>query len=193
MRNNSLVAVVPFRLGAPRKSRLSGALSPEEREKLADQLFAHVTAVLSTHSSVARTIVLSPIEPNLDGVCWQADSGRGLNAELETLRNELRAEGLLVVHADLPFLTAEDVTAMISAAQRTGVAIAPDHSGTGTNAVAIQKDCPFPFAFGGESLAAHLAATGGEPTLVRRIGLALDIDRPEDLDLAESQGFVRNR
>jgi 2-phospho-L-lactate guanylyltransferase len=192
MRTNDLVAVVPLRLGAPRKSRLASCLSAAEREKLADQLFAHVTRVVSNHPDVARTIVLSPVRPQSSGACWRADSGRGLNAELETLREELRAEDLLVVHADLPLLIAEDVTAMIDASRHTGVAIAPDHTQTGTNAVAIQNERSFTFAFGMGSFAAHLQSAG-ETSLVRRIGLALDIDRPEDLDLAERQGFVRNR
>ena len=193
MPTNDLVAVVPLRLGAPRKSRLASSLSPLERERLADQLFTHVTGVVGNHPGVTRLIVLSPVRPQSSVVRWQADLGRGLNAELEALRKELRAEDLLVLHADLPLLASEDVTAMISAARQTGVSIAPDHRETGTNAVAIQNERSFPFAFGSASLAAHLAATGGETSLVRRIGLALDIDLPEDLDLAEQQGFVRDR
>ena len=192
MPTNNVVAVVPLRLGAPRKSRLASCLSPVEREKLADQLFTHVTSVVSNHPGVTRVIVLSPVRPQSSIVRWRADRGRGLNAELEALRKELRAEDLLVLHADLPLLAAQDVTAMISAARQTGVSIAPDHRETGTNAVAIQNERSFPFAFGSGSLAAHVAATGGETSLVRRIGLALDIDLPEDLDLAEQQGFVRD-
>jgi len=193
MSRDGITAIIPVRLGAPRKSRLSGVLSSIERERLADQLFAHVTNIVSNHPDVAGTIVLSPVQPRSDDFSWRSDSGQGLNLELEALRAALRADDLLIVHADLPLLTAEDVTAMIDAARLTGVAIAPDHLETGTNAVAVHKDRRFPFAFGSGSLAAHIAAADVSSALVRRIGLALDIDRPEDLVLAEREGFVRDR
>lgn len=184
------VGVIPLRFGAPRKKRMAALLSPPEREVLANQLFAHVCGRVTAHPQVVRTIVLSPAQPP-DTLDWRKDSGRGLNAELESLRAEMPADDLLVIHADLPLLTDEDLTAMISAAQDSGIAVAPDHTGTGTNAVAVKAGRRFPFAFGNGSLAAHLAACGGNARLVRRQGLALDIDFPRDLDLAERKGFVR--
>ncbi len=193
MSYKKFVAVIPLRLGAPRKNRMAAHLSPPERERLADQLFAHVAAMVAAHPRVVRTIILSPAQPPENEYDWRKDSGRGLNVELESLRVELPADDLLVVHADLPLLTGEDLTAMIDAAEETGIAVAPDHTETGTNSVAIKAGRRFPFAFGNGSLAAHLTACGGNARLVRRMGLALDIDCPGDLDLAEQQGFVRDR
>ena len=191
MSSEKFVAVIPLRLGAPRKNRMAARLSPPERERLADQLFVHVAAVVTAHPQIARTIVLSPAQPPTNAYEWRKDFGAGLNAELESLRAEVPADDFLIVHADLPLLTDGDLTAMIDAAEEAGVAVAPDHTETGTNSVALKAGHRFAFAFGNGSLAAHLEACG-DARVVRRIGLALDIDCPGDLDLAEQQGFVRD-
>lgn len=193
MSSDGITAVIPIRLGMPRKSRMSSRLSLIEREKLADQLFNHVVTVIREHPRVGRTIVLSPVRPPMGTDFWRKDRGRGLNVELDVLRRDLPDDDLLVIHGDLPLLGDEDVTAMVNALQAPGTALAPDHGETGTNAVAIHAGQPFAFSFGDGSLAAHVAASDGKAFLVRRLGLALDVDRPEDLEAAERQGFLWSR
>ena len=189
----SLTAIIPVRLGLPRKTRLSERLLASEREALADRLFSHVLSVVSAHPSVGRTIILSPLQPSDTAADWRLDQGRGFNAELENLRRGLTNDDLLVVHGDLPLLAGEDVGAMIDAMQESGIGLAPDRLDEGTNAVALRAGTPFAFAFGSRSFPAHLDASGGNATLVRRLGLALDIDSPDDLDAAEREGFTWSR
>ncbi|HYE50080.1 MAG TPA: 2-phospho-L-lactate guanylyltransferase [Azospirillaceae bacterium] len=181
-------AIVPLKLGGPRKSRLSARLSPGERERLADALFARVLAVLAGHPDVGEVVVLAPADPGTPQARWHPDGGGGLNAELEALRRSLAGHNLLVVHADLPFLGPDDVSALLKAAA-DGIAVAGDRAETGTNALAVRAGRPLPFAFGPGSLAAHLAAAGPAARLVARPGLAFDIDTPDDLDAALARGF----
>ena len=64
------------------------------------------------------------------------------------------------------------------------MAIAPDRLGTGTNGLAVRPLGIIGFQFGSGSFAAHLAeaeAAGVQPAVVRRPGLAFDLDTPEDL------------
>jgi 2-phospho-L-lactate guanylyltransferase (CobY/MobA/RfbA family) len=91
-----------------------------------------------------------------------------------------------VLHGDLPALTSADVTALLAAATGDGalVAIAPDAADTGTNGLALAPPDVMGFHFGAGSLEAHRRAAkraGAWTTLVRRPGLAFDIDTPADL------------
>ena len=95
---------------------------------------------------------------------------------------------MIVLHADLPALEAADVEALIEAASEAG-AIAPDHRGSGTNALALLNARDFPFCFGPDSFARHCALLPGCGT-VRRPGLARDIDLPEDLPWAAALGCL---
>ena len=173
-------AIVPVNLGRERKTRLADRLSLAERDRLTLAMARHVVDALAAAPGIAETLILSPARPAFDGVGWLRDAGRGLNAELSA---HLDHRPVLIVHADLPMLTADDVTAMIAAAAATGTAIAPDRAGTGTNALALRNPSGFLPEFGADSCARHIAAL---PNAVRveRPGLGLDIDTPEDLDYA---------
>lgn len=186
----SWTAVIPLKRAAERKRRLAGRLSPTQRAALAARLFVDVAAELRRVPRLRNLVVLSPDVPERWMGGWVEDRGRGLNAELEAARDRLRAPRLLVIHADLPLLRAAEVEELLSAAEAAGLALAPDRHDTGTNALAIADGRPFAFRFGCESLARHLAQADGCCRVVRRPGLALDLDTPEDLDAALALGAL---
>lgn len=179
---------MPLKSGE-RKSRLSAVLSAAERARLSDRLAGGVLEALARTPGVDRTLVLSPKAPVWPGAVWAQDRGEGLNAELQRQRALLEGLPLLVIHADLPFLEADDIAALLVAAAEAGCAVAPDRHGTGTNAVALREAGDFAFAFGEDSFARHLAARPGA-AVVRRDGLAFDLDTPEDFDLACRRGLL---
>lgn len=176
-------AIVPLKAAAERKTRLAPVLGPEERIALCDRMARTVIDALAQASDVGRIFVLSPDAVSAPGTSWIWDRGTGLNDELARTREALGGP-TLVIHADLPFLSAADVTALLKAAGDEGVALAPDRRGEGTNAIALAEARPFRFAFGASSFRAHRAQ--GSCTAVQRPGLALDIDVPEDLRLAQT-------
>jgi 2-phospho-L-lactate guanylyltransferase len=104
-----------------------------------------------------------------------------LNASLDAATAEavgLRAEGVLVVEADLAAATAEDLLAL---ADGTGVVLAPDATGTGTNALWRSPPDAITSAFGERSRDAHeLAANlAGAPfRMAASARLAADVDTP---------------
>lgn len=180
----SWTALVPWKGGLDRKSRLAKVLSPGERVQIALHMAEHVIATLRAAPCIAELSILSPErEAALGDVSWTIDRGRGLNDELDRV---LAAAGgrLLVVHADLPFLSGEDVAALIAAAEIAGAAIAPDRHDAGTNALAIPSAAPgFRYGFGADSFRRHVALLAGAAQ-IRRPGLALDIDTPDDILIA---------
>ncbi|BBF71569.1 MAG: 2-phospho-L-lactate guanylyltransferase [Sphingobium sp.] len=173
-------ALVPLKQGVESKSRLRDALEPAERMALASAMAARVMTCLSKADAINSLYLLAPTVVPEWPSHWLPDSGRGLNPELEGARAQLGNRPLLVIHADLPHLTVEDVQALLAAADECGCAFAPDRHGRGTNAVAIRDANPFRFAFGQDSLMSHRQQRPAA-AIVERAALGFDIDTPADL------------
>lgn len=185
----SWTAIVPLKPAGLRKTRLAGRLNEAARTALGARLFDHVAAILAADPRIATVAVLSETRPEGWQDAWIADEGRGLNPELEAARATRRDRPLLVIHADLPLLAAEDIAALLTAAEQGGHAIAPDRHRTGTNALAHHHGPPVSFRFGAGSFLRHRAGIAGGGVIVERPGLSLDLDTPDDLDAALAGGF----
>lgn len=171
-------AIVPVKLGRDGKTRLAARLAASERERLVETMAAHVVAQLAAAATIIETLILSPSPPPFPRVNWLLDRGRGLNPELAAA---LDGERVVVIHADLPLLSADDVDRLVAAARVHGAAIAPDRAGAGTNALALHTADGFRPRFGEDSFARHRAALPGA-AVVERPGLACDVDTLEDYD-----------
>lgn len=187
----SVRIIVPHRGLAAAKTRLAPVLDDAEREALARRLLDQVLKV--AHEACGDVVVISPseaLEPLVSstGARLVVQRGLGLNDGLDQARREAIADGigtLLVLHGDLPNLGADDVAALLDAVPLpSGVAIAPDRAGHGTNGLALRPPDAIPFKFGAGSFAAHRAeaeAAGVPLVEVHRPGLAFDLDTPADL------------
>lgn len=177
-------ALVPLKAAGERKSRLASRLSPGARDALSERLFAHVAECLGRVARIGSVVALGGEPPPGWRGRWLTDHGRGLNHELAAASRSLAGAPLLVIHADLPLLAGDDLEALLDAAEQAGAAIVPDRHGRGTNALALMPGQAIAFRFGPDSLAAH-ATQLARPALVRRQGLTMDLDTPEDLDLLD--------
>lgn len=181
-------ALLALKLPKLGKSRLAGALSREHRVDLIMAMLEHVLEALEEAAEIDRIAVVTPVPEILPrGVEGLLDRGCGLNPALDQGRRELIARGadeLLVLHPDLPHLTAAEVDSFVRRGRTTGLALAPDHHGCGTNGVFLSLPSAFDFRFGRASLRQHLAearSCGLAPVLCAQRGFALDIDEPADL------------
>ena len=95
--------------------------------------------------------------------------------------------GVLILPADLPLISREDVLTLIDhAADPPVVVIAPDRHNTGTNALLISPAGLIEYDFGENSFQRHcqrVEATGARLEIVNIPTLGLDLDLPEDLEL----------
>jgi 2-phospho-L-lactate guanylyltransferase (CobY/MobA/RfbA family) len=82
----------------------------------------------------------------------------------------------IMLHADLPLVTASSLLRVAEAASSAPVLV-PSHDG-GTNAIGAQG--PFPFAYGTGSFHRHFAAVPNA-TIISTAELAIDIDSPAQL------------
>lgn len=184
----SWTAVVPLKGHGERKTRLASRLDSGERHRLSEVMFAHVVAVLRACAEISEIALLSDRRPDDWSGHFFPDAGRGLNVELSAMAGCV-VRPLLVIHADIPLVSVDDIAALLSEAER-GVAIAPDRHGIGTNAVAVRTAVgDFRFAFGPNSLERHIEGASGRPRIVRRTGLAIDIDTADDYDAALAFGY----
>lgn len=178
-------AVIPLKSPERCKTRLASLLAPAARARLAREMFDVVLAAARS-SCVERVLVVTAATFALPaGVLRVPDAERGLNEALAAARTiAVRggAERLAIVAADLPLVKADDVNALV-AVDTARAAIAPDREGTGTNALCIRARAPFALAFGVDSAQHHAASAarcGLGVELVRRPGLAFDVDTPAD-------------
>ena len=113
----TVFAIVPVKDLEETKSRLSPFLSPEEREVLTLVMLNHVLTTLQEVDAVERVGVVSPspralfMAEDVDAMALPQKS-RGLNNALEEGRDWAISKGassLLVLPADLPYLSAFDV------------------------------------------------------------------------------------
>jgi 2-phospho-L-lactate guanylyltransferase len=167
--------VVPY-AGPGGKTRLE--LSPGERDELSLAMLADVIAAAT---SVGRTWVVSPVP--VSGADWIPDPGGGQGAAVEAALLEIEPGPVLVVNADLPSLTADDLLALEAATPHTGIAIAAAKDGT-TNALGLSETTLFAPLYGENSAArfrSHAEHDGHEVVDVIRPGLTDDVDTFADL------------
>lgn len=188
-------AVTPIKAPQHCKTRLQRALSETARVELVASMLRHVVETASAAAGVDKVMVLSPSRHTLPAaVPLLPDSGAGLNAELMhalRLATEAGVERLLIIAADLPALTRQDVEALARHPSNV-CAIAPDRAGVGTNALSLSLPAAndFVFQFGSDSFNLHCAEITRlklEVAVLRTPTLALDIDKPANLvDLPEA-------
>ena len=189
----SIEAVVALKALSQSKRRLSAVLNDEQRSDLVEAMAQDVLSCLMRHPEIDAVHVVCgegwtrDVFPEGPLVVWQeAEShDHGLIAAYEMVAARTGAERLLFIHADLPFLGQEDISAVIAASLDHHAVFSPDFTETGTNAVLRWRHQSLPLCFGKDSFARHQQAAKAAETrwrVVRASGVARDVDEPEDLD-----------
>ena len=189
----TIEAVVALKTLSQSKRRLSAVLNDEQRSDLVEAMAQDVLSCLMKHPEIDAVHVVCgegwtrDVFPEGPLVVWQeAEShDHGLIAAYEMVAARTGAERLLFIHADLPFLGQEDISAVIAASLDHHAVFSPDFTETGTNAVLRWRHQSLPLCFGKDSFARHQQAAKAAETrwrVVRTSGVARDVDEPEDLD-----------
>lgn len=180
-----VLAAVPVKRFFVAKRRLAPVLDADVRSALGRDLALHTLEAID--AAGAESLVLAADEEVADwakhhGFHATVDQGEGLDeaATAATLQAVDAGRPWMIVHADLPLLSAADIEAAMAALDRSRGVIAPSNDG-GTSLVGGHH--LIRFAYGPGSFHRHLAALGEASVLVR-IGLALDLDDPSDLHAA---------
>lgn len=194
----AIVPVKPLRRG---KSRLASALNTAEREELNTRLLTHTIQILCNIPEIERVLVVSrdqealALARELGAHTVQEKGTPELNTALLRATAVARVyapRGILIVPADLPLLTPQDVRILISHAQAYPppvVVISPDRHYQGTNALLTCPAGLIDYNFGPGSFQSHCErarAAGARLEIVDLPSLGLDVDLPEDLELVRN-------
>lgn len=189
----TIEAVVALKTLAQSKRRLSAVLSDEQRCDLVEAMAQDVLSCLMGHPEIETVHAVCGEGwarsdfPEGALMMWEEGESRegGLIAAYEMVAAKTAAERLLFIHADLPFLGREDISAVIAASSDHHTVLSPDLTETGTNAVLRWRHQSLPLCFGEDSFALHQQAAKATETpwrVLRANGVARDVDKPEDLD-----------
>lgn len=188
-----LHALIPVKDLPQAKSRLTPPFTDAERASLTLDMLHHVVTAAQESGALARITVVSPDPVVLEyaqawGVAALRQRTMGLNPALDEARADAighGAESILVLHADLPQLRPAEIVAIIGLLPSPPAAVlAPDYTGSGTNALLIAPPDALPFQFGIDSFALHIAAAearGLPYAIARAPGIAGDVDTPDDV------------
>lgn len=193
----AIVPVKPLRRG---KSRLAPVLSEEDRAQLNQRLLLRTVDVLKEIPELVEVLVVSrdpealALARDHGARTLQEDGQPQLNVALEratVVAKSYLADSVLILPADLPQITKEDVLAMLEAGHKPPVVvIAPDHHHQGTNALYINPAGLIEYDFGQGSFKRHSEAAqvaGVSLKVLELPSLAMDVDMPADLGFLQPQ------
>lgn len=198
----AIVPVKPFR---DSKSRLAQILSADQRARLTSAMLSRTLDILASMPAIQRTLVISR-DPGVlklarqhDAMTYEESEKQDLNMALTRavhISTAQMADCALILPADLPFLSQDDVARMLEAAslescnggngllaRPRGVVICSDQEDDGTNALLICPPTGFTFQYGPGSFQRHLAEAerlGVAQCVVDTPGIRFDLDTEDD-------------
>ncbi len=192
-------AIVPLKGLERAKQRLASVLSADERRSLMLAMARDVLTALAGSTRLAGTLIVSRTT-EADALAQafgterfaerpDADLSEALTQAAVYLHDQLGADGVFIVPADIPLLRADDVDLALE--QHTTVTIMPDDEEIGTNGLILTPGNAIPLLFDGKSFGPHTEAArarGINPSIRPIQGFALDIDTPTDLLALLSDG-----
>lgn len=193
-------AIVPLKSLEAAKQRLAGMLSAAERRNLMLAMARDVLAALCQSKRLTGILIVSRA-PEADALAQAFSTERfaeSPDADLPTaltqasahLMEHFRAQGVMVIPADVPLITGHEVDriltghAEIADVEHGAVTVVPDEENLGTNCLVLSPPDVIGFVFDGKSFKPHVDAAfehGLTPRVVPSRGFALDIDTAEDL------------
>jgi 2-phospho-L-lactate guanylyltransferase len=181
----AILAILPLKGFDRAKERLG--LAPDQRAA-----FAAATATIVATACEGAGLDLAVVTADDAVARWAADRGATVVPDPGRGLDDAAAAGVaaavgrpwVVIHGDLPLLTADDLAAPVEALGSGTAVLAPSRDG-GTNL--LGSTSTITFRYGPASFARHLAAVGGARHLiVVRTGTAVEVDTVPDLVAAAS-------
>lgn len=189
----AIVPVKPLRRG---KSRLAEVLSESERAELNRRLLAHTLDTLRALPEIEQILVVSR-DPSALSLARehgartvQENGAPQLNVALTratVVARNYATRGVLVIPADLPLITPEDLRLILARVEEPPVVVVvPDRHRQGTNALLVCPAGLIEYDFGPDSFERHCERArqaGARLEVCELPSLALDMDLPEDLTI----------
>lgn len=187
-----IFALLPVKSPKNAKQRLSGFLTPQQRETLARTMYEEVLQTLCAAAGLDRVAVATADEDvanlarsrGVDVFLEHEQHSHSRSADAAAQRAmELGATSVILLPIDVPLVTREEIETLAASAGR-GVVVVPSGDGTGTNALVRNPPDAIQACFGPGSFRKHCdqAESRGVPLkIMRPPGILFDIDTPDDI------------
>ncbi len=188
-------AIVPVKSLQQTKGRLTAVLTPTQRAQLTCRLLRqtinslHAVPQINTILVVTQDKTIAQLAESQQAIVIAEQSNEGL-IEAVTLGKQFaanhRAQYLLILPSDLPFLSAANIETFISNTntnRKDEILICSDQQQQGTNALFMPATRPFQFHYGPNSYQRHLAEAQRQQIIIRTINipsLQFDLDTEAD-------------
>lgn len=197
----AIIPVKPLRRG---KSRLSSVLTEDERTLLNFTMLGNLLRSLTNVPDIEEILVVSR-DPAALALAREYRAKTVMEEGKPELNLALRraalvaeaysAHDILVLPADLPIITVQDIQCLLSHIKTPPqMIIAPDRRGDGTNALYLSPPGIVNFQFGPRSFQKHMNQAerlGIRIDVCNLQGFGLDLDYPEDLSLFRSMEILQ--
>lgn len=189
------ILLIPFKSLATAKQRLAEALNAQQRSQFAEAMLCDV---LHAASGVTGRIDIAVVtgDPRAQSMARELDflviadarnESETAAIEMATAWSEEQGyETTIVVPADIPLITADELHRVLDAAPDEGAVIVPAYDRRGSNCILRRPASIIPLRFGNDSFLPHCEAmqrTGKKLVIVEMSGIGLDVDNPHELDL----------
>ena len=195
----SLCAIIPIKPLKRGKSRLSDVLSQEKREELNRYLLSYTLQCLKNIKTIDHIIVIShdplalTLARNFGAKTVLENRNSNINRALHKATMAamgINSSKILIIPADLPLLTSEDILAVIKeSGNPPEIVIVPDRKKSGTNVLLINPIGTIKYEFGECSFKKHLKQAEKKKInikICKRENLSFDLDLPEDWDILKT-------
>lgn len=193
----AIVPVKPLRRG---KSRLAEVFTSEERVDLNRHLLENTLNTLNKIAEIEHVLVVSRDQAALSlardkgARTVQENGDPDLNIALTRatiVAKSYTTRGVLIIPADLPLITPEDIYTLLSkGVDPPVVVVAPDRHKNGTNALLVSPTGLIDYEYGSNSFEKHCERArkvGARLEICELPSLELDLDIPDDLMVLESE------
>ena len=189
------ILLIPFKSLATAKQRLATALGQQQRSQLAE---AMLLDVMTAAAGVADRIDVALVSGDLRAQALAREFGF---AVIEDTRNESETAAIematacceesgydtsVVVPADIPLITSDELHRVLDAAPGEGAVFVPAYDRRGSNCILRRPASLIPLRFGNDSFLPHcetMRQTGKQLLILEMPGIGLDIDHPHELEM----------
>jgi len=189
------ILLIPFKSLATAKQRLAAALGQQQRSQLAE---AMLLDVMTAAAGVAHRIDVALVTGDLLAQATAREFGF---AVIEDTRNESETAAIematacceesgydtsVVVPADIPLITSDELHRVLDAAPGEGAVFVPAYDRRGSNCILRRPASLIPLRFGNDSFLPHcetMRQTGKQLVIIEMPGIGLDIDNPHELEM----------
>ncbi len=195
----SLCAIIPVKPLRSGKSRLSSVLSEDKREGLNQYLLTSTLRRLRNVNKIDHILVIS-YDPSALTLARKFGARTVLENRNTNINRALRkatlaaiainSSKIIIVPADLPFLTEEDIFTVI---EKSGdppeIVIVPDRKISGTNVLLINPIGTIKYNFGEWSFRKHIEQAERKKINIKICeikNLSFDLDLPEDWEFLKT-------